>query len=263
MAENIKITLRPVELYGTSKDYKVRPTLVDGPLFPSLKVGDKTDVNRLIGITYSGATKSVSQYNNQSVFDSINTYRSADIGYVSVRSTENTTLEYLPEHLYIVDFIENLERMEQEYPQKLTMLGYLFDNLFDVSYATGIHNFGRGDEVTPSGGIIESDGAFKISGYIIAETTDASVSMKLIIRGIPVPMRKTKTSANTYYFTYPQYLVDTQDSLDSVQHIEVSDSGVGSKYYFGDSHSFLKNSVVADDNDYGNLQIYNRVERNG
>jgi hypothetical protein len=262
MAENQKVTLRQAQLYGPI-DFKVKPSLIDNILLPSLISGEEN--RQIASIYYGGEAVSLSNLNsgNQTLIDTINSYRSASPSYTSVLASPDATLEYLPEKHHITEMIQNLERMEEEYPQKLGMLSFLVDNLFDVSYATGIHNFGRGDVVSPVGGIIESSGAFKISGYIIAETTDEDASMNLVIRGVPVPLRKTKTSADTYYFTYPQYLVDTQDSLDSVQHIEVNDSGLGSNYYFGNSHSFLKNSVSTNDNDYTNLQIKNRVERNG
>lgn len=263
MAENQKVTLRQSQLYGPI-DFKVNPALVNNVLSPSLISGEEN--RQIASIYYGGEAVSLSNLSsgNQGSIDNINSYRSASPSYTSVLATPDATLEYLPEHLHMTELIQNLERMETEYPQKLGMLSFLVDNLFDVSYATGIHNFGRGEEeVSPDEGIIESLGAFKISGYIIAETSDPNASMNLVLRGVPVPLRKTKTSSNTYYFTYPQYLVDTQDSLDSIQHIEVNDAGSGSKYYFGNSHSFLKNSITTDDNDYANLQAYNRFERNG
>ena len=276
MAENTKLTLRSAELYEATKDYKVRPGLVDGPLFPSLTDSDKTDANRLIPITFNSLSKSVSVHNHQTVFTTINTYRSADADYTSVLSTPDATLEYLPEHLYIVDFIENLERMATEYPQKLTMLSYLVDNLFDEDYAVDMYNIGRGTEITSnlSGGKFESvAGGFTISGYVKVEYASSSIAMNVIIRGIPVPMRRTLTSANdggtyNYIFTYPQYLMNTEDSVNSIQHMEVSGQGSDTnlKFFKGSGtdskYGFLVEGQVEDDTDYANLQIFNRENRN-
>jgi hypothetical protein len=259
MAENTKIILRVPELYGTSRDYKVRAGLADGPLFPSLLESEKIDSNRIVSITYEGQSKSVSEINNQALFDSINQSRSGSLTYTSVLEEEDITLEYIPEHLPMNETIANLERMANEYPAKLSAISYLVSGLFDVDYATGISSFGRGTQVFPSEeGTISSTEELRLSGYIIAETDDDGVVMNLIIRGVPVPMRKTKSSEGVYYFTYPQYLVNNQDSVNSVQKIEVSDSGTNPKYYFGSSYPFVK--VGTDP--YVNLQIFNKSGRN-
>lgn len=276
MAENTKLILRSTELYDATKNYKVRPGLVDGPLFPSLTISDKTDANRLIPITYGGLSKSVSQHNHQPVFDAINSYRIEDPDYTSVLSTEDTTLEYIPEHLDIVEMIENLERMVTEYPQKLSMLTYLVSNLFDEGYAVDMYNVGRGTDITSnlSGGKFQSvPGEFTISGYIKAEYASSSISMNFVIRGVPVPMRRTLTSANdggtfNYIFTYPQYAIRTEDSVNSIQHIEVSGQGSDPNLRFfkgsgtDPKYGFLVESQVTDDTDYANLQIYNKEDRN-
>jgi hypothetical protein len=250
MAENKKLIVRTSELFN-EKNYKIRPLPLNNPLFPSLIEGEEN--RQVVGIHYDGDDKSVSELNNQSDFNIINEYRNEDILYTSVRSTEDTTLEYLPEHHHITELIENIKRMQNEYPEKLNMVSYLADKLFDAGYAKDIYYFGRALEITVANGIISP--AF---GYIIADDVVTDLQLNLIIRGIPVPMRKTLTSAGTFYFTYPQYLIDTDESVNSIQHIEVLNQG-NSKLYKGTTTAF---PLYTDSGDYINLRIINKELRN-
>jgi len=254
MAENTRLILRSAELF-INKDYKIKPELLNNPLWDSLLINEQIDSNKVFGIFYNEEQKSISEINNQENFDLINNYRLASpiINYSSVRSEEDITLEYLPEHLYITELITNIERMQTEYPQKNDMLTYLVNNLFDVDYAKNINNFGRALEITVDKGIISP--AF---GYIIADNVVTDLQLNLIIRGIPVPMRKTLTSAGTFYFTYPQYLIDTDESVNSIQHIEVLNQG-NSKLYKGTTTAF---PLYTDSGDYINLRIINKELRN-
>lgn len=252
MASNSKIRLRSSELYK-NKNYKVRPTLANNPLWDSLLAPQKIDGNKLAAIYYEGEEKSISEINNQSDFNLINEYRSADIGHSSVLSTEDTTLEYLPEHYHITEMIANIQRMETEYSQKLGMLDYLVSELFDTAYATNIAFFGRASQLTVSSGKISP-----VVGYIIADNATESLKLNLVIRGVPIPMRKTETSSGTYYFTYPQYLVDTDESINSVQHIEVLNQG-SATLWRGTSTSL---PIYSDSGDYVNLRIVNNETRN-
>ena len=133
------------------------------------------------------------------------------------------------------------------------MLTYLVNNLFDVDYAKNINNFGRASLIIVTDGIISP--AF---GYIIVDNAPENLELNLIIRGIPVPMRKTLTSSGTYYFTYPQYLIDTDESVNSIQHIEVLNQG-NSKLYKGTTTAF---PLYTDSGDYINLRIINKELRN-
>jgi hypothetical protein len=250
MAENKKLIVRTSELFN-EKNYKIRPFLLDNPLSPSLIEGEEN--RQVVGIHYDSEDKSVSELNNQSDFNVINEYRNEDISYTSVRSAEDITLEYLPEHHHITELIENIERMQNEYPEKLKMVSYLADKLFDAGYAKDIYYFGRASIIAVDNGIISP--AF---GYIIADDVATDLQLNLIIRGIPVPMRKTLTSSGTYYFTYPQYLIDTDESVNSIQHIEVLNQG-NSKLYKGTTTAF---PLYTDSGDYINLRIINKELRN-
>jgi len=254
MAENTKLILRSSsnELFIT-KNYKLKPELVISALDPSLSTADKL-IQHVAAIHYNGSDKSVSQFNNQSLFDTINGYRNGGtVTYDSIVSSNADLLEYIPKNLNIYTAIQDLNRMQTEYPQKNDMLTYLVNNLFDVDYAKNINNFGRASEITVTNGIISP--AF---GYIIVDNAPENLELNLIIRGIPVPMRKTLTSSGTYYFTYPQYLIDTDESVNSIQHIEVLNQG-SSILYKGTATAF---PLYSDSGDYINLRIINKELRN-
>jgi len=254
MAENTKLILRSSlnELFIT-KNYKLKPELVISALDPSLSTADKL-IQHVAAIHYNGSDKSVSQFNNQSLFNIINTYRNGGtVTYDPIVSSNADLLEYIPKNLNIYTAIQDLNRMQTEYPQKNSMLTYLVNNLFDVDYAKNINNFGRASEITVTNGIISP--AF---GYIIVDNAPENLELNLIIRGIPVPMRKTLTSSGTYYFTYPQYLIDTDESVNSIQHIEVLNQG-SSILYKGTVTAF---PLYTDSGDYINLRIINKELRN-
>lgn len=253
MASNNKIIIRATELHK-NKNYKVRPQLLDNPLFSSLLTAQKIDANRVAGIYYEGEEKSISEINNQSTFDDINSYRNPVIDHKSVLASGDSTLESLPEHYHITEMIDNIQRMENEYSDKLNMLNYLVSNLFDTGYATGIDYFGRHTKIT-----VSNDGRITPAvGYIIADSASEDLKLNLIIRGVPVPMRKTETSSGTYYFTYPQYLVDTDESVNSIEYIEVLNQG-SAEFYKGSSNEF---PLITEPGDYVNLQIINKEMRN-
>jgi hypothetical protein len=251
MAENKKLIVRTSELFN-EKNYKIRPFLLDNPLFPSLIEGEEN--KQVVGIHYESEDKSVSEINNQDDFNLINEYRNEDISYTSVRSTEDETLEYLPEHHHITELIENIERMQNEYPEKLNMVAYLADKLFDIGYAKDTYYFGRASEID----VDDNGRIFPAYGYIIADNVTTDLQLNVIIRGIPVPMRKTLTSTGTYYFTYPQYLIDTDESVNAIQYIEVLNQG-DSVFYKGTATVF---PLYSDSGDYINLRIINKELRN-
>jgi hypothetical protein len=254
MSENTKIIIKSEsnELLR-NKNYKIKPTLLDGPLFPSLLSSEKINSNRIIGIHFNGNNKSVSEHNNQSDVNIINDYRNPSLYYSNIKSTEDTTLEYLPEHFHITELILNIERMQNEYPQKFNAVSYLADKLFDAGYAKDIYYFGRGSVITVSSGKITP-----AVGYIIAENATESLALNIVIRGVPLPMRKTKSSEGVYYFTYPQYLLDTDESVNSIQHIEILNQG-SAVFYKGSTTAF---PLYSSSGDYVNLRIINKEQRN-
>jgi hypothetical protein len=254
MAENTKIILKiDGDELLKNKNYKIKPSLLDGPLFPSLLTSEKINSNRVIGIHYLGLNKSITEFNSQSNINAINEYRNPSTAYSSIKSTEDTTLEYIPEHLHITETISNIERMENEYPEKLNVLNYLVDKLFDINYAKDLYYFGRASSITVSSGKITP-----AVGYIVAENASESLELNIVIRGVPIPMRKTKSSSNVYYFTYPQYLLDTDESVNAIQHIEVLNQG-SATFFKGTTTAF---PLYSDSGNYVNLRIINKEQRN-
>jgi hypothetical protein len=252
MAENTKLILRETELFK-EKNYKLKRDLVISALDASLSTADKL-IQYVAAVHYNGSNKSVSQFNNQSLFDTINGYRTGGTAtYDSIVSSNADLLEYVPKNLNIYTAKNDLDRMANEYPQKLDMLNYLVNNLFDVDYARNINNFGRASEITVTDGKISP-----AYGYIIADNVTTDLQLNVIIRGIPVPMRKTLSSTGTYYFTYPQYLIDTDESVNAIQHIEVLNQG-SSVLYKGTATAF---PLYSNSGDYINLRIINKELRN-
>jgi hypothetical protein len=254
MAENTKIVLRDEqdELLR-NKNYKIKSFLLDGPLFPSLLSGEKINANRVVGIHYLTLNKSITEFNSQLNVNTINEYRNPSISYSNIKPIADATLEYLPEHPHITELILNIERMENEYPEKLNTLNYLVDNLFDISYSKDIYYFGRASSISVSSGKI-----IPAVGYIIAENASENLKLNIVVRGVPIPMRKTKSSNNVYHFTYPQYLIDTDESVNAIQHIEVLNQE-SATFFRGTTTAF---PLYSDSGDYINLRIINKEQRN-
>jgi len=282
MAELTKIVIKSIanELF-TPQNYKVYPILIDSPLWDSLdnqsSLSDtgnikKLDINRVVGIHYEGEMKSISELNNQADFTSINILRNPDITYTNVLSTIDSTLESIPEHFHILEQIENMERMKLEYSSKLNMLDYLVDNMFDIDYAREMYMVGRGTQI-----FVDENDRFvsvdtRISGYIKAENTPIDITLNFVFRGVPVPMRRTLTSENTdvefnvisynYIFTYPQYMLDNIDLIQSIQYIEVNDQGMNSIFWYGTTYDFTLTNYVGFGANLANLHLINKDGRN-
>jgi hypothetical protein len=249
MAENTKLILRLEEdEIFKPQNYKIHPTLIENPLWPSLLDSEKIDTNKVIGIHYNGEIKSVSELNNQSYYNEIN----------DLRKESN-------DHPHITKTIEDLEGMKTEWPSKLglDMLNYLVDNLYDTDYATNMYMIGKHTQVTPQNGKIYSpyddktgNDYKRISGYIKVEGANEDITLNMIIRGVPIPMRKTLTSKNygeenisyNYIFTYPQYLLDNVDMIQAIQYIEVNDPnneyGSPATFWYGADYDFSSNGVL-------------------
>jgi hypothetical protein len=160
------------------------------------------------------------------------------------------------------------------------MLNYLVDNLYDTGYATNMYMIGKHTQVTPQDGRIYSpyddktgDEYKRISGYIKVEGANEDITLNMIIRGVPIPMRKTLTSknygeeniSNNYIFTYPQYLLDNVDMIQAIQYIEVNNPGSSATFWYGTDYNFSSNKVLSftgyEDN-LANIHIINKSNRN-
>jgi hypothetical protein len=291
MAENIKLSLTTSELYGNKNRKVSRVTIsssdTEFPITLSQSDLDKLQergVTAEIGAFYIGSSARINPtaVNQSSTISSLESIRQAgsllttSYGDMTDDAGESNLLERIPYYLDLDENKENLQRMVSEYGDKLDNLEYLRLNLFDPSYAVSMYNVGRGTDITSnlaSGKFTSVDGGFTISGYLKVEHASTAISMNVVVRGVPIMMRRTLTSSNSdgtanYIFTYPQYAIDTEDSVNSVQHIEVSGQGSSAnlKFFKGSGsdpkYGFLINSTTTNDNDYGNLQIANKENRN-
>jgi hypothetical protein len=175
------------------------------------------------------------------------------------------TLEKIPVHKHINETFENLTRMRVEYTTKLSNIDNFRLNMFDPEYATLMYKFGRATEVSLIDGKLDSTNV-PISGYIKVEDANENITLNLVLRGIPLPMRKTLTSLNTdgtknYFFTYPQYLIDNIELVESIQYIEVNSSGINAKFFYGSTYTFENLNPVGYDK-AANLNIVNKEFRN-
>lgn len=192
---------------------------------------------------------------------------------VSIAGSSSPLLEKIPVHKHINETEDNLIRMAStsEYGtsstlgSKIANLKFIRENFFDSGYAVKMFNLGRATEVFPDiNNRLYSTDQLNISGYIKVEDASPSIQLDLVIRGVPVRMRKTETSYNSdetrnYIFTYPQYLINTAESIRSIQYIDVINRGAGAKIFYGTEHYF---PVLASEGNYVNLKIFNKIDRN-
>jgi hypothetical protein len=276
MAENTRLILRTEgnELF-TKTNYKLSPTNIDPLIFNSMTVKDKSIANAkglLVEIasfflgsnrtnptleSYSGLNGFIQRINSIRDIVSIQ----ADIDIISGGSA--ILLEKIPFHKHANETEENIIRMisiseygsKDEPSSKLSNLDFLRKNLYDPNYAVKMYKVGRKTSVTLNGSVH--------SGYLKTENCNPNMRMEIILRGTPVEMRRTETSANSngtknFIFTYPQYLINSADSIRSIQELIAYDSQ-GSQVFVGEDRSF---PVIASDGSYKNLDIANKDIRN-
>ena len=274
--ENNIVRLSEAEIFK-SKQGKLLPfnpsvagKYVENALKPSLL---STEENKVVPGLYTDSSDTVvnvSLASNQGSFSTLNSLRSPSISYVNIISGGTTDLmEKIPVHTHVRENLENMQRMANEYPEKAAMLDFLIDELFDTAYASQMYMVGRSVQITPQSGRIASTQTNLLSGYIKAEGAPQNIGINLVLRGVPVPMRRTLTSVNrtaspvtyNYVFTYPQYLIDNLEMIEAIQHAEIDNQG-SATFWYGDSYSF----TVVDSNGFevktANLNIVNRDGRN-
>jgi hypothetical protein len=205
--------------------------------------------------------RNISEINdNINDVESINEIRNPNYSFVQINN--DITLEKIPVHTHITETLTNFKRMANEYPLKLSRLIFLRDNLFDTEYASLMYKLGRANLIPlDQNGRIYSDSSKMISGYFKAENAPPNISANIVLRGVPVPMRRTETSSGNYIFTYPQYLVDNIELVESIQYIEVLNSLENTEIYFGTSYVF-ENFNATGYQTSANLNIINKPFRN-
>jgi hypothetical protein len=294
MSENIRIILRDEssELFKNNK-FKLSPVLLNAYqtlTTDSNKVeGTISDISTLTlrglvdGISgfydLAGVKLNVTKENQASLYTDINAIRAddgtdSDIKLRIGSSVESdTTLEKIPVKKHANETRAILSRMQSEYTSKLTKLQFLRNNLFDPDYALDMFYIGTTTNVNSRLVTVSAnertlrstpDNTFDISGYIKVENASTSITMEMYIRGIPILMRKTQTSVNSdgtrnYIFTYPQYIINTNESARSIQYINILNSGANAQFFLGSDYGF---PAPVGDGDYINLAIENKASRN-
>lgn len=266
MAQNTQIILKTTGEAYDGKKYKLHYSLINTPLFDSLTERDKSFGTFSIAAFYDENNQLInpSSANQSSEFVTLNNMRNDD-GTDSDTAiiTSDVLLEKQPIQKHINETYDNLLRMETEYSGKLSNLEFLRNNLFDPEYAKTMYFVGRDVSISFTNNRWYSTESQILSGYIKAESAPSTLRLRLIFRGIPVDMRRTETSVNTdgtknYIFTYPQYLVNNDESIESIQYIERSGGGSES-YFIGTNNGFPFTNFNSK---YENLSIINKENRN-
>jgi len=294
MSENIKIVLRneSSELFKNNK-FKLSPVLInayetlttdlnkiEGTISDIATITSRGLINGISGFySLDGIKLNITKENQLNLYTEIDSIRSDDGTNSDTKlrigsSTESdTTLEKIPVKKHANETRAILSRIQNEYNFKLTNLQFLRANLFDPDYALNMFYTGRTTNVnsrlvtvSASERTLRStpDNSFDISGYIKVENADTAIIMEMYVRDVPLLMRKTETSVNSdgtinYIFTYPQYIINTNESARSIQYIRILNPGSNAQFYLGSDYGFP--APVADGN-YINLAIENKSSRN-
>jgi hypothetical protein len=267
MAKNTRLILKSInnEIFSI-KDYKLYPGTINNILFASMNDAEKAANNYQVSAFYiDGALRNISELNNLPLFNRVNGLRNPLISFEDITLVQSLYLESVPKHYHISETIANMERMQTEYPRKFNALGNLSTNLFDSNYASQMWMVGRASQITPINNRISSSSVL-ISGYIKVENANANLRMNMVFRGVPVPMRRTETSSlstgrKNYIFTYPQYLVDNIELVQSIQYIELENYDVDTLIYYGTNYEFTLSDLIGYETS-ANLNIINKESRN-
>jgi len=266
MAFNNQIILKNTAERYDGKKYKLYHQRINTPLFNSLTNRDKLFGTFMIASFYDANNTLVNATTSNQIekFNIINALRNDD-GTDSDKAivTGDVLSEKMPIHKHVNETYDNLIRMANEYSNKLSNLEFLRNNLFDPSYAKTMYFVGRETSISFTNNRWYSNDSQILSGYIKAENAPSTLRLRLVFRGVPVDMRRAQTSLNSdgtfnYIFTYPQYLINNDESIESIQYIERF--GGGSELFFiGKNHGF---PFLNFNSKYENLSIINKENRN-
>jgi hypothetical protein len=297
MAEVNKLIVRNQvsEIYQQDK-YKVSPTLIDASentISESLSAIDNSIItlNNLnlnkntAGLGIDGSIINLTRKDYTPEIGILNTLRNQGGVNASIKESviynqiyTSTLLEKIPDNLHISEYLKNLKNINliNEYPMKQSMLRKMAriygESSQPIPYATNLWMLPLGIE-TPvtieAGGKLSSSVDKLISGYIKVLNTVPGIKLNLIMRGVPIPMRKVLTSTNhgeittyNYVFIYPQYLIDNIELIQAIDHIEINNYTVGSSIYYSNNYYF----EIEDAEGYGEnlapLHILNKEYRN-
>jgi hypothetical protein len=263
MAENTRIILRSLETeIFKSRDYKLYPLLINTALTSSGITSTAT------AISLNGTFINISGLNNSSDFAIVNSLRNPAISYENLLSTGSDYIESIPKHHNILETMDNIERTAaNEYPRKKALLSYMKSNLYDLNYSVASNNFGRAFKITPTiinaqTAKIESTPSRLISGYVKVENAPDNIQINIILRGVPLPMKKIKTSNGNYMFIYPNYIMNNIEIIQSIQSLEIKNYNSSTEFWYGSSYVFTLTDLIGYSDKVANLHIINKEFRN-
>ena len=284
--KNTRLILKTTDLLFKENKYKVNHNLLPSKLSSTLSYRDYDFLNlrgrndQVATVYFSSdytniSPISITEANNLAKLNQIIALRNASGTRITkpyIVNSFNSLVERFPLHYHISETLEMYKRIKNDFVKKKAFVDYYSANFYDPDFAINTYMFGKHHSVSPSlvGGVrrIESRRIGRlISGYIKVENALENAGLNLIIRGIPVPMRKTLTSRNksagtyNYVFTYPQYLIDNREIIESIQYIEVEGFSANTLYYFGQSYSFKDNTETFGAS-LANVHVINRNGRN-
>jgi hypothetical protein len=297
MAEINKLIVKSQsnEIYKQNK-YKVPPTLIDASentISESLSAIDNSIVtlNNLdkntAGLGIDGSIINLTRKDYTPEIGILNTLRNQGGVNASIKESviynqiyTSTLLEKIPDNLHISEYLRNLKNINliNEYPMKQSMLKKMAriygESNQPIPYATNLWMLPLGIEtpvVIETGGRLSSSVDKLISGYIKVLNTVPGIKLNLIMRGVPIPMRKVLTSTNhgeittyNYVFIYPQYIINNIELIQAIDYIEITGYAANSdtRVYYSNNYEFSILDAEGYNNNLAPLNIINRELRN-
>jgi len=288
------------EIYQQDK-YKVPPTLInasENTISESLSTIDDSIVNlnnlnkNTAGLGINGSIVNLTRKDYTPEIGILNTLRNQ--GGVNAIIKENviynqiytsTLLEKIPDNLHVSEYLRNLKNTNliNEYPMKQSMLRKMAriygESSQPIPYATNLWMLPLGIETAvtiEAGGELSSSVDKLISGYIKVTDTNINTQMNLVMRGVPVPMRRVLTSKNysvapfnipssyNYVFIYPQYIVNNIELIQAIDYIEITGYAANpdTKVYYSNNYEFSILDAEGYNDNLAPLNIINRELRN-
>jgi hypothetical protein len=302
MAEVNKLIVKSQsnEIYQQDK-YKVSPTLInasENTISESLSTIDDSiaTLNSLdkktAGLGIDGDIINLTRKDYTPEIGILNTLRNQGGVNASIKESviynqiyTSTLLEKIPDNLHVSEYLRNLKNTNliNEYPMKQSMLRKMAriygESSQTIPYATNLWMLPLGIEPSvtiEAGGKLSSSADKLISGYIKIIDTNFNTKMNLVMRGVPVPMRRILTSKNysvapfnipssyNYVFIYPQYIVNNIELIQAIDYIEITGyaANLDTRVYYSNNYEFSILDAEGYNNNLAPLNIINREFRN-
>lgn len=188
-------------------------------------------------------------FRGQSLYKDIyNEYTNISLPIFSSDSGIITNYDYLFD--FFVD--ENGDNTATiEYENKIKLINRykdLFPTLNNQVYCTNIYRGGFHSLCSLDDDLYLTLENERISAPIIkVENAEPGLNLYIILRGMPIPMRKTITSeGNNFIFSYPEYLLNDKRRLESIEGIIFSEKNENMKIFIGAKHAFGSKKTITD-----------------